>query len=294
MHLFLFFPLFSSPRVQEWTALQNLPSLPRDLSAVDLVAEAECATALVLPGEEPVAPFASSPAEGTTELETVFLDMEPVQLARAKAKAARARANDARRTATQKTATATALTIHAKEMIDVAATFRGSSSSTTSLEHSGVQTPNVLSERGGRDKHADAALAEISSPSTGNKRARAAAVKSKGKGRGGKKAKVEAAPSPEPLVDEDTDLEDSEPIMQRPAKAAKKAAAPKVSDAEKKVARIQATDSIITANGKKCRRGCLNCHAIKTPQWRMGPDGPKTLCNACGVRFRKGLPLLPP
>jgi hypothetical protein len=23
----------------------------------------------------------------------------------------------------------------------------------------------------------------------------------------------------------------------------------------------------------------------------MGPEGPKTLCNACGVRFRKGLPL---
>ena len=55
---------------------------------------------------------------------------------------------------------------------------------------------------------------------------------------------------------------------------------------------IQATDSIITDNGKKCRRGCLNCQAQKTPQWRMGPEGPKTLCNACGVRYRKGLPLV--
>jgi len=28
-----------------------------------------------------------------------------------------------------------------------------------------------------------------------------------------------------------------------------------------------------------------------TPQWRVGPLGPRTLCNACGVRYKKGLPL---
>tara|TARA_B100000405_G_scaffold45009_1_gene29709 strand:+ start:1401 stop:2276 length:876 start_codon:yes stop_codon:yes gene_type:complete len=38
-------------------------------------------------------------------------------------------------------------------------------------------------------------------------------------------------------------------------------------------------------------RGCLNCGRQKTPQWRVGPEGPKTLCNACGVRFRKELPV---
>ncbi|KAI3901982.1 hypothetical protein MKX01_040385 [Papaver californicum] len=26
----------------------------------------------------------------------------------------------------------------------------------------------------------------------------------------------------------------------------------------------------------------------KTPQWRAGPLGPKTLCNACGVRYKSG------
>ncbi|MCD7462122.1 hypothetical protein HAX54_047823 [Datura stramonium] len=26
----------------------------------------------------------------------------------------------------------------------------------------------------------------------------------------------------------------------------------------------------------------------KTPQWRAGPTGPKTLCNACGVRYKSG------
>lgn len=32
---------------------------------------------------------------------------------------------------------------------------------------------------------------------------------------------------------------------------------------------------------------CVNCGRINTPQWRIGPAGPKTLCNACGVHYRK-------
>ncbi|GKV01226.1 hypothetical protein SLEP1_g13793 [Rubroshorea leprosula] len=35
-------------------------------------------------------------------------------------------------------------------------------------------------------------------------------------------------------------------------------------------------------------RKCLHCGITKTPQWREGPNGPKTLCNACGVRYRSG------
>ncbi|KAI4384045.1 hypothetical protein MLD38_009816 [Melastoma candidum] len=35
-------------------------------------------------------------------------------------------------------------------------------------------------------------------------------------------------------------------------------------------------------------RKCLHCHITKTPQWRAGPLGPKTLCNACGVRYKSG------
>lgn len=30
---------------------------------------------------------------------------------------------------------------------------------------------------------------------------------------------------------------------------------------------------------------CLNCGSMDTPQWRVGPLGPRTLCNACGVRY---------
>lgn len=35
-------------------------------------------------------------------------------------------------------------------------------------------------------------------------------------------------------------------------------------------------------------RKCLHCGSEKTPQWRAGPMGPKTLCNACGVRYKSG------
>lgn len=35
-------------------------------------------------------------------------------------------------------------------------------------------------------------------------------------------------------------------------------------------------------------RRCLHCATQKTPQWRAGPMGPKTLCNACGVRYKSG------
>ncbi|KAG2424472.1 hypothetical protein HXX76_014524 [Chlamydomonas incerta] len=36
---------------------------------------------------------------------------------------------------------------------------------------------------------------------------------------------------------------------------------------------------------KATGRTCLECGATTTPQWREGPMGPKTLCNACGVRY---------
>lgn len=41
------------------------------------------------------------------------------------------------------------------------------------------------------------------------------------------------------------------------------------------------------AGGGGVRR-CAHCASEKTPQWRTGPMGPKTLCNACGVRYKSG------
>ncbi|XP_024360216.1 uncharacterized protein [Physcomitrium patens] len=34
-------------------------------------------------------------------------------------------------------------------------------------------------------------------------------------------------------------------------------------------------------------RVCAHCGTSKTPLWRNGPQGPKSLCNACGIRFKK-------
>ncbi|KAJ7973297.1 GATA transcription factor [Quillaja saponaria] len=35
------------------------------------------------------------------------------------------------------------------------------------------------------------------------------------------------------------------------------------------------------------KRCCTDCKTTKTPLWRGGPAGPKSLCNACGIRYRK-------
>ncbi|CAD6342080.1 unnamed protein product [Miscanthus lutarioriparius] len=36
---------------------------------------------------------------------------------------------------------------------------------------------------------------------------------------------------------------------------------------------------------RQAQRVCSHCHSPETPQWRAGPDGPGTLCNACGIRY---------
>ncbi|KAL0459290.1 UNVERIFIED_CONTAM: Cutinasepalindrome-binding protein [Sesamum latifolium] len=32
---------------------------------------------------------------------------------------------------------------------------------------------------------------------------------------------------------------------------------------------------------------CRECGAVNTPLWRKGPEGPQTLCNACGLRHAR-------
>ena len=130
-----------------------------------------------------------------------------------------------------------------------------------------MRTP-TRSERGGESGFASAdADADASSPAVTRTRARGGGYADAG---------------------DSTDMEESDATApapgsarggKRPRQASAVGWAPK------------ATDNIITADGQRVRRGCLNCGCQKTPQWRMGPTGPKTLCNACGVRFRKGAPM---
>ncbi|XP_023515141.1 GATA transcription factor 15-like [Cucurbita pepo subsp. pepo] len=35
------------------------------------------------------------------------------------------------------------------------------------------------------------------------------------------------------------------------------------------------------------QRTCHHCRTTRTPLWRAGPAGPRSLCNACGIRYRK-------
>lgn len=51
---------------------------------------------------------------------------------------------------------------------------------------------------------------------------------------------------------------------------------------------IKPDGSGLSSGSENSVRRCLHCGSDKTPQWRRGPMGPKTLCNACGVRFKSG------
>jgi len=49
-----------------------------------------------------------------------------------------------------------------------------------------------------------------------------------------------------------------------------------------------------TSRRKKMRKShtteqyvCVTCGRTDSPEWRKGPQGPKTLCNACGLRWAK-------
>ncbi|KAI8181231.1 hypothetical protein K4K54_006803 [Colletotrichum sp. SAR 10_86] len=48
--------------------------------------------------------------------------------------------------------------------------------------------------------------------------------------------------------------------------------------------------SVVRKGGKRDATSelyCHKCHRVDTPQWRLGPDGPMTLCNVCGLVYAK-------
>ena len=43
---------------------------------------------------------------------------------------------------------------------------------------------------------------------------------------------------------------------------------------------------ILTSKQRAAAPGrCHSCNRAETPEWRRGPDGARTLCNACGLRM---------
>jgi hypothetical protein len=75
------------------------------------------------------------------------------------------------------------------------------------------------------------------------------------------------------------------PAKKPPSKPSKKKdAAPAPQAQPSSASAVQSGVSAASAEGRRC----LHCETDKTPQWRTGPMGPKTLCNACGVRYKSG------
>ncbi|KAM7475996.1 hypothetical protein LguiB_023239 [Lonicera macranthoides] len=62
-------------------------------------------------------------------------------------------------------------------------------------------------------------------------------------------------------------------------------------DRSSRILLINNSSSSKASNGtdpKTLPRKYVHCGSVKTLQWRSGPTGPKTLCNACGVRHKLG------
>ncbi|CAI9776781.1 unnamed protein product [Fraxinus pennsylvanica] len=60
----------------------------------------------------------------------------------------------------------------------------------------------------------------------------------------------------------------------------------KGSESEDMNSQTPTPDRSSSSDGKLVKT-CVDCGTSKTPLWRGGPAGPKSLCNACGIRSRK-------
>lgn len=52
---------------------------------------------------------------------------------------------------------------------------------------------------------------------------------------------------------------------------------------------IHATRPERRRDRRPCPRACEHCGVRETPEWRRGPLGPDTLCNACGLKYARSL-----
>ncbi|KAJ4954874.1 hypothetical protein NE237_011657 [Protea cynaroides] len=63
----------------------------------------------------------------------------------------------------------------------------------------------------------------------------------------------------------------------------------KMNGSESEETNIKCSDAFSSVEGQvnDPKKSCTDCGTSKTPLWRGGPAGPKSLCNACGIRYRK-------
>ncbi|XP_028780170.1 GATA transcription factor 9-like [Neltuma alba] len=102
----------------------------------------------------------------------------------------------------------------------------------------------------------------------------------------------EAISSDPPLLKQTYWLADSElivPDKKEKAEESKEEEEEEEVEAEKTMmVRKESSESEVSNGQNPMPRRCSHCLAQRTPQWRAGPLGPKTLCNACGVRYKSG------
>lgn len=81
------------------------------------------------------------------------------------------------------------------------------------------------------------------------------------------------------------DQADTEAIKNRKRSAPKSLSIAGTSPASSKTPNETASGS---STARVASRGmCQSCKISETPEWRCGPDGARTLCNACGLHFAK-------
>ena len=104
--------------------------------------------------------------------------------------------------------------------------------------------------------------------------------------------KNETLNSDPPLLKQAYWLADSELIVPKKEKIDQEIRKNGVAEEVKKESSVELSEIISNSNNNgqnpMMPRRCSHCLAQRTPQWRAGPLGPKTLCNACGVRYKSG------
>jgi len=89
-----------------------------------------------------------------------------------------------------------------------------------------------------------------------------------------------------PLLKQAYWLADSELMMPKPKE--EKEVSEVVEKSKESFGECEVEGSSSGEQAAAMARRCSHCLAQRTPQWRAGPLGPKTLCNACGVRYKSG------